>query len=217
MPSRPYEFRDIEAFRRKLRSSRKRLRAHFDLEDNIAALVRGSVENNTFRGLRRGRHLGPAAAFRQWAYAKVSRSEFFRELLLCRTQAAYDRWLSGLSRDLRRSWHAEVGKPMPFGASRKLPNLFMKALARWSGFDYRARKRLILFLHVPLDSYSLVAVRNCVAFHGLRIPRSASMGYVKDEPMYRSLQHCFRQVTRPTGCPPIYADVLAWNLGHRVG
>jgi hypothetical protein len=104
---------------------------------------------------------------------------------------------------------------MPFGASRKLPDLLMKAVVLWSGLDHAVRRRLITFLHVPLDSYTLAAIRCCVhSDAGWRIPKAASMGYVQDAKMYDRLQEQFRDLGRAAGCPAVYLDVLTWNLGH---
>ena len=48
-----------------------------------------------------------------------------------------------------------MGDILPFGPSRKLPDLLLKAYVRWTGLTDDQRNRLIPFLHVSLDSLSL--------------------------------------------------------------
>src|ERR1039458_3236972 len=56
--------------------------------------------------------------------------------------------------------------------------------------------RLVWYLHVPLDSYSIQAVRNCIDARLKEqighIPSSAGMGFVKTREVYDGLQKTIR-------------------------
>ena len=73
-------------------------------------------------------------------------------------------------------------------------------------------------LHVPLDEFSLVAIR-CVAGSGefgpeIRIPSKPTMSFVQLPEYYSQLQQLMRGVADLAGVPPISIDLLAWNVAH---
>jgi hypothetical protein len=202
---------------KRLREEGDHLREAFSkTEPNLVWLVRDSVAPNTFRGLRRGKR-GPAEVFREWAYGWLGNRKAVRELTKLSCQEDYDKWLGRLATDLSRQWKKQVGLTMPFGPSRKLPNLLLNELAKWSGFSDEERGRLISFLHVPLDSYTLIAIRNCLSeteASWVMIPSSPTMRSVEHNETYVALQAAVRQIAYEAGTQPICIDVLAWNLTH---
>lgn len=210
----PIEFNDLGELRRHLANHRLSIEGYFKRPDpNLAALVRESVGQNTFRALR-NLPLKPSAVFREWAYDKVSGREFWTKLEAIQSHEQFDAWLLGLVRGLGHHWRRKMGSEMPFTANRKLPDLLLKALVRWSGIENRARTRLIGFLHIPLDMYSLAAFRRCLP-ESCPVSRGASMGFVDCEEKYCSLQFAIRRLAVELQCPPIYLDVLAWDVGHQ--
>ena len=70
------------------------------------------------------------------------------------------------------------------------------------------------FLHVPLDGRSLTAIRDCVHkfSHGFSIRKGATMSFVDSEAKYNTIQDVIRKISSEAGVPPIYFDVLAWDL-----
>jgi hypothetical protein len=79
----------------------------------------------------------------------------------------------------------------------------------------------VRFLHVPLDSYTIVGVKNCAKLFPQpqaeaigKIPNTATMSFVKDKRMYDALQSGMRELVRKAGVPPITLDCLAWDNGH---
>ncbi len=94
----------------------------------------------------------------------------------------------------------------------------MKEVIRWSGFTAGHRNELIEFLHVPLDSYSLLAIRRCLSEtttgRRVKISGNASMSSVKSERMYASIRKAIREIAGEASVPPIYFDLLAWNRPH---
>jgi hypothetical protein len=72
--------------------------------------------------------------------------------------------------------------------------------------------RLLAYLHVPLDSCTLVGIRNCTA--DPEMPADATMRFVGGPTMYNQLQSAIRAVTDQANLPAVYFDVLAWDLSH---
>jgi len=188
------------------------------VEPNLVLLVRKSVGRSTFRGLPTKKRR-PSAVFREWAYERLADEKTLAQLSVVKTHEDYDRWIKRLSSDLRPRWEKETGQVMRFGPSRKLPDLLMKEVIRWSGFTAGHRNQLLEFIHVPLDSYSLLAVRRCLsdtkAGRRVKISDNASMGSVGTEGMYASIQKAIREIAEEAGVPPIYIDLLAWNRTHK--
>jgi hypothetical protein len=159
----------------------------------------------------------PSVIFRDWAFSRLSPDDLDR-LQAVERQDAFDEILDNLRLDLTAYWRDEGGQPLQFGASRKLTDLLMKAVARWTGLPAEVRQRLVHFLHVPLDQFVLAAIRNCVGAphsgHPLRIPRNATMRFVDNQELYDRIQAVMREVADEATVPPICIDLLAWNLAH---
>ena len=73
---------------------------------------------------------------------------------------------------------------------------------------------------MPLDQYSLLAVRHCVQeFPELevvgRIPLRATMCFVDSPEKYHALQMVMQRIAKKARVPRIVIDVLAWNEQHR--
>ena len=128
------------------------------------------------------------------------------------SQAQYDDWVKRFCGRLYQAWQERMGKRMEYGPGRKLPNLLLKEFMLWSGLNEQRRQELIGFLHVPLDKYTLVGIRNCIT--DPEIPKTATMKSVTGETMYDQLQSAIRQIASMAGVPSIYFDVLAWNMSH---
>jgi hypothetical protein len=106
-----------------------------------------------------------------------------------------------------------MGKDMPFGPSYKLPNLLVKRLCLSNEVSQRTFKRIVNFVHVPLDSYTLQALaKSCPE---LEIRATATMGFIKDRKTYERIQTQIRQLAKKAKVPPIVLDCLAWDEGHK--
>jgi hypothetical protein len=173
-----------------------------------------AVGGNTFRAFHR-MHEQPSVLFRAWALAFVSYEPFMKQLETCRTEREFDCLMQEMSAGLREYWARWTphGEPMPFGPSRKLPNLLMKHLAKCGELPSNVRSKILPWLHIPWDSYSLRYIAPAVS-PPLVIPASATMAYVKNEEMYAELRSAARYIGRKAGVPAIYLDVLAWNENH---
>jgi hypothetical protein len=112
-----------------------------------------------------------------------------------------------------------MGKEPRYGCLLKLVNLLTKHMIFYQGMPPRIARRLTEFLHVPLDRYSLLAVRKCFAAFPDRdsvgeIPLSATMSFVRSPKMYNALQSGMRRIAKSAEVPGIVIDVLAWNERH---
>ncbi len=180
------------------------------------SIVDGAVGANTFRAFARLPNR-PSAVFREWAYEfLVAGGEHFSNLMAINSQLEYDEWLIECAGTFRRHWKRRMGSEIPFGPSLKLPNLLMKSACLWRGIPKSKSNRLIWRLHVPLDSYTIQAVRNCMDPGGTigRIPTSAGMGYVNDIETYLAFQELLRSLSGKAKVPPIAIDILAWDVAH---
>lgn len=182
-------------------------------------VIQHSVAANTFRAFR-GLPNKPSVVFRQWAFdALFGTTTFFERLLAVTTTSQYDSWLMELADHFRRSWRDAMGRDVPFGPSLKLPNLLVKSLCLLRDMPRPAVDRIIWFLHVPLDSYTIQAVRgSIVVFPDSaqigRIPPSAGMGWITNMRMYQAFQAGIGVLATRSGVPRIALDCLAWDAGH---
>jgi hypothetical protein len=101
---------------------------------------------------------------------------------------------------------------MGYGRGAKLFNLVLKKLGCLASLTKQQRRAFIGLQHVPLDSYTLVGLR-AVATE-LSIPRSATMKYIETPGQYAAVQERIAAIAKKAQVPPIYYDILAWDVGH---
>ena len=191
----------------------KRVLEPISSETGWQTTIRRAVGANTFRAFRNLPNR-PSQVFRGWAFDALVTRGYFERLKNVRTQIDYDIWLLDLVKDLRKCWKRRMKCSMPFGPSYKLPNLLMKRVCQ--RLSSSQSKRVTRFLHVALDRYTLVGIRNFVMFPGGRmISKSASMGSIKSEREYRAVQEGIRKLAKSATVPPITYDYLAWNVSHQ--
>ncbi|MCC6188192.1 MAG: hypothetical protein IT318_04130 [Anaerolineales bacterium] len=174
-------------------------------DDSLVRILYTAVGTNTVRAFR-GMAQRPSLVIRDWVYGYFSSDENVDMLRGIASPEAYDDWHAGFCRSLARRWRHMMGSSMGFGPSRKVPDLIMKLVARWSGLGALESRRLITYLHVPLDHYSLVGIRNCVDEY--RPGKTATMGSVRNHAMYTYYQQAIADIASSARVPPIYYDVL---------
>ena len=182
---------------------------------DVALIVRRSVSSNTFRAFHHCPKQ-PSVVFRKWAESALTERSFLDSLKSVRSRSSYDKWLAAFAQDFRYYWQREMRKSISFGPSLKLPNLVVKGLLA-RDLPGKMRQRLVWFLHVPLDSYTIQALRNGLDKRGVEIgtiPSNASMGFVRDQSVYDNLQEQIRSLAKEAGVPPIALDYLAWDASH---
>lgn len=84
---------------------------------------------------------------------------------------------------------------------------------RWSGMNDDRRTEVLSYLHVPLDRYTLVGIRNCT--NDPVIPKTATVTFVTGLVIYNQIQSAIRNITDRASVPAIYFDVLAWEISNR--
>ena len=184
-------------------------------------IIEHFVASNTFRAFR---HMPepPSVVFRDWAYdALFGTRRAFNRLLAITSASDYDEWFGDLSANLRQFWLMRMGhdRAIGFGHSMKLPGLVMKGVCCSPCLPRPVFDRIVWFLHVPLDSFSIRALRcylpgSPFAERIGTIPSSAMMGFVKTPQMYRTFQDCISHLCGEASVPPIALDILAWDAAH---
>jgi hypothetical protein len=202
----PYAYPNAKDIVCRLLTNKAQIAKEFEPRwDSLEEVARESVGPNTFRSFH---HLPqkPSEVFRTWASRALADDKGLTHL---QSQSDYGNWLREFSSAFRQHWQKEMGKVLAYGPSRKLPNLLLKEFVRWKHLTPDERARLIAFVHVPLDSYTLVAISNCL--DDPEIPADATMKFVVGATMYNQIQNAIRAVTDQARVPAIYFDVLAWR------
>ena len=108
------------------------------------------------------------------------------------------------------------GREFQWSPLTNLPNLLLKCVALRPEIPALQQQRLVNWLHIPLDSYTVQGLRGWFRLPGgSAIPSGATMKFVRDANLYDSLQCEIKRIATLAGVPPIAFDYLAWNAGHR--
>ena|SRR3990172_1172431 len=214
------EFLNTEEIIDSLKEKNERMSRFFRKRENLGNLIGISVASNTLRAFQHTPKQ-PSAVYRHWAYKKMSDTNQINEILSLKTQDQYDIWLKNFSTELGDHWKNEMGEnyAMTYGQQRKLTNLLMKRFSLYDELKNEERLILIKLIHVPLEKFTLLAIRKCI--HEFpeakiigKIPTNPSMSFVANEYIYDALQNVFRNITNRAGVPLIYLDILAWDESH---
>ena len=214
----PYEFKTSEELLESLGSAKNQDavdRFFTSRFDSIEAIVNYSVAGSTFRAFR-FRSVGifdirPSGLYRKWAVQWCSANfERFREIS---SNAEMREFVIDGATELATHWAEQTGgwHSIGFGRAAKLLNLTIKFLLCLKTCPLSDRNRLISFLDVPLDSFTLQGIRQIIP--KLAIPRNAAMGFVEDAIVYSQLQDAIRNICGPK-YPPVHYEILAWNMAH---
>ena len=178
-------------------------------------VIRRAVASNTFRAFHRMPER-PSQVFRDWAFDAFVSRELIQTLSAISSDSDYDTWLTKLVGDFQSCWRSRMAVEVPYGPAYKLPNLLLKCVALRPEIPALQQQRLINWLHIPLDSYTIQGLRGWFRLPGgSAIPSGATMKFVRDAKLYDSLQGEIKQIAKLAGVPPIAFDYLAWNAGHR--
>ena len=167
------------------------------------------VGGNTFRAFR-NLSVRPSIAFRTWTSQRVTQT--LPDILAATDVISYAAYVHNTTLALVKYWHECTASEMGYGRGAKLLNLVLKKLACYSTLTEKQRTRLVNLLHVPLDSYTIVGLREVAP--GLCIPKSATMKHITTPTQYTEFQAFITAITKRAGVPPIYYDILAWDRAH---
>lgn len=209
---RPYEFAtEDELVRRLADSSTASAAMNFYAQRslNIRSVVETGVTGNTFRAFR-NLSVRPSVAFRAWAVSYIESTQ--DELKVISEMHSYALYVHSATEDLCSYWGKTTGTEIGYGRAAKLLNLVLKKFVCLSSLSEDQRSTLISLQHVPLDSYTIIGLRSVAP--DLSISRGATMKFIEDRRQYDLFQAIIRAITEKAGVPPIYYEVLAWDMGH---
>ncbi len=176
-------------------------------------LIDDAVAGNTFRGLA---HQQPSVVFRGWARQLPLATS--TDLGNVTSPSQLETLVEWKAASLADHWKKHVPRGLAFGPCYKMVNLLHKSLIRDSLIRPANRDRVIPLLHVPHDEYCFAAVRLSAASGRfgvtMRIPKTATMSFIKTREQYQSYQDLLRVIAAGAGVPPICIDLVAWNLAH---
>jgi hypothetical protein len=211
MPT-PHIFGSTQELLQELRSARTLAAAtrFFNARcQTVGEVVYQGVGGNTFRAFR-NLPARPSVVFRQWAEEYVERTS--QRLRNSDTAEAYAAYVHDGALALCDLWRVQTQSEMGYGRAAKLFNLVLKKAACLQALTPVERTRLISLQHIPLDSYTIVGLRAIAP--ELQIPRSATMKFVENPQQYQQLQQRIFEIAALAQVPPIYYDILAWDMGH---
>jgi hypothetical protein len=219
MPPVPYVFRNVQELHNLILDTSvnehlsgftsKRVRS-------IRELVVCSVVQNTFRAFHFKSHgIGqkPSEIYRNLATEKLENE--YKNIIACNSfEELIDKMIE-ISTMLDNDWYELTGKisevRIGFGRAAKLLGLSVKHLLWYSELTEDDRIRLLKFLNVPLDSYTLQGIR--IVAPDLQIPKNATMKFVRDKQHYQQIQNRILTLM-PVGRFPIHYEIAAYNLAH---
>lgn len=176
---------------------------------DIGSVVRQSIAGNTFRAFQKLPER-PSVVFRNWASNHLHRT--FGAVKNITDSESYADYVHESALDLCAVWSSVMNMEIGYGRSTKLLNLVLKRLACLDEMDSATRHRIIQFQHVPLDSYTIVGLRQLMTTP--EIPCNATMRFIENKSDYDLLQQYISGVAGEAGVPAIYYDILAWNMAH---
>ncbi len=184
---------------------------------DLQLIIKHSVGPNIFRAFR---HLPekPSVVFRGWAYDSFGR-EFLNGFRQIGAHSQYREWAYTVSDALRRRWSRTMGTEMPYGPSLKLINLIAKRLCLFSEISFAELWKLVEFLEVPLDIYTIQAFANCVLTFPDQeaighVPAAATMSFIRNKRMYEAFQDGIIEIAQQADVPPIALDCMVWDAAH---
>jgi len=189
----------------------------FDMDDVIVS----AVEANTIRGFNQkklGLKESPMNIYRDWAsdfvmwlgyadFQEVTDRESF--------EAFFNRAVASATKAFQKNGGNSL---LTYGQMTKLADLLLKRLVRFHEISDANRARLSEFLHVPLEKYTLLAIRDMDVRDRegakIAIPKTASMSFITTEATYLGIQDCFAAIAKEADVPPILLDYLLWDISH---
>jgi hypothetical protein len=211
MPT-PHVFGSTQELMQELRSARTRAAAELFFAarcETVGHLVREGVAGNTFRAFR-NLPVKPSITFRTWAEQYVTQT--LHQLRNIATGTDYAAYVHDGALALCERWRVATGSEIGYGRAAKLFNLVLKKAACLQSLTAAERARLISFQHIPLDSYTIVGLR--VIAPEQEIPTTATMRFIETPAQYQRLQRRIFDIAAQAEVPPIYYDILAWDMSH---
>jgi len=214
----PHIFENRQDLISELARHKDTLAAWFHQRVELSRIIPSYVGNDTFRALRHPQR--PSVVIGSWTNTLLGDGKLTTIFTNVNTPGEYDAWSEQTANDLSSYWlDTGPSKPLTYGQSRKIISLLTKSLLISDALSEDTRQRLLTFAHVPWDHWTLVPLRNIAAQSELRaeigpIPKAARIGSVTTAQQYNVLLALIRDLAQEAGVPPIYYEVLAWDVAH---
>lgn len=209
----PYEFKSEEELIEMLKQPTT-LKAGQDffaqVSPTIDHVVTSGVTGNTFRAFRK-LPVQPSTTFRTWAKNYIQ--DTFSTLNQISDATEYAKYIDQATLSLCESWQKLTNSDIGYGRGSKLFNLVLKKFACLQFLSQEQKNILISLQHTPLDSYTIIGLR--LIAPELSIPKSATMKFVETPKQYTIFQEKITAIANKANVPPIYYDILAWDMGHQ--
>ena len=151
-------------------------------------------------------------------FETIARS-LVKQLSRITSQSTFDALHQTTTRKLTDTFTTARGKPLSYGQAQKPINVFLKTYVDWAHRPSpQIRRRLLPFLHVPLDKILMKTIKSKFADWyrseirpHVQVPQRAFSLSTIDEEMYRRWQDFFRQHYPKK---PLIFDI-AWALNRK--
>lgn len=160
-----------------------------------------------FRGIEK-----PSVIYQKWAFEQTQNRKFEEDVLSLETQEQFEHLHSELGRSLANYWKTKAKQELALPRLHKLLDVFVKRACELKLAASKMNDNLLVYGHVPLDSWVFNALDDI--FSGIFLLRGRTMGHVKTEQAYRFYQELIRELMAELGSPPLHFEYYSWNVGR---
>lgn len=170
------------------------------------------IDQSTFRAYR-GFKFKPSEIYRNWAQEMANNTAFINQVIHITSYDDFKTIHSGARDNLANVWKSKQGRELAVPYLNKLIDLYFKFLTTCNmQSDSKFNANIVCFGHIPLDKYSLLAIK--YLFYGIVLSKNPSMGDITDMQTYYFLQDQIRSLMNAANLPNLYFDYYAWNSKH---
>jgi len=198
-----------ELINNKIENIEKYWREGLDLKHDKFFGVAGS----TFRAYK-GHKYPPSKTYKEWVNTFFEDNKLKKELSKCSDRNTFLLIHKKITDDLdfffkTNNPNSQKNGGLSISKKFKLVDLFIKYLCL-SKRNRNEFKRLYYFCNIPIDKWSLLALKKHVK--GIVLSNKPSMGDIKDEESYFIVQELIFGATQTINIPNLYFDIYAWEM-----
>ena len=191
----------------KLRRVRAKARKFYAERKSIAN--NWGIDGSTFRAFR-GFSTSPSKLYKAWVDKHGLRK--INELTRPYTRKSFEDLHCNLVRSLEQYWKRKSDRQLTIAQKFKVVDLFIKAISRSNSMTQPVNEFLVQYGHIPLDKYSLNAVKEL--FYGIVVCNEPRMGNIEDKETYTFIQSQIYLLTSKSKVPNLYFDVYAREMNY---
>ena len=221
MPREIYIFETIKEAKRILSTFNSQFTYPKNSVGENSKIIKTSVSGNVFRafaGTYQSFGIRPFEIYRSWA--KENFGSITNTISKINKISEYDNFIYGLNDSLLNHWREKTNNSnhkLGYGPSIKMINLLIKTIMEEENYY---KPKLIPFLHVPFDQYSLTPLINIIndltgINYRINILKSVTMQFVNTKELYEILLKAIRKLLSDSqDIHPIIYDYWSWNDKH---